>query len=119
VVQLWEDYLVKFPDIKAGYFHNDDMALAAAKVVKNAGREQGILLGGIDAMPEAIKAVKEGTLLTSVRNPSCRIHWGALVIGAMAATGVTNIPAYILMDGPVVTAQNADGLFFMEEQLLL
>jgi len=119
VVQLWEDYLVKFPDIKAGYYHNDDMALAAAKVVKNAGREQEILLGGIDAMPEAIKAVKEGTLLTSVRNPSCRIHWGALVIGAMAATGVTNIPSYILMDGPVVTAQNADGLFFMEEQLLL
>jgi hypothetical protein len=37
----------------------------------------------------------------------------------MAASGVTGIPKYILMDGPVVTAQNADGLFFMEEQLLL
>ncbi len=119
VVQLWEDYLVKFKDIKAGYFHNDDMALAAAKVIKNAGREKEILLGGIDAMPEAIKAVSQGTLLTSVRNPSCRIHWGALVIGAMAASGVKDIPKYILMDGPVVTAQNADGLFFMEQQLLL
>jgi ribose transport system substrate-binding protein len=119
VVQLWEDYLVKFPDIKAGYFHNDDMALAAAKVIKNAGRESGILLGGIDAMPEAIRAVRDGALLTSVRNPSCRIHWGALVVGAMSATGVTNIPKYILMDGPVVTAENADGLLFMEEQLLL
>ena len=119
VAQLWEDYLVKFPDIKAGYFHNDDMALAAAKVIKHAGREKEILLGGIDAMPQAITAVKEGTLLTSVRNPSCRIHWGAVVIGAMAASGVTGIPKYILMDGPVVTAQNADGLFFMEEQLLL
>jgi ribose transport system substrate-binding protein len=119
VAQLWEDYLVKFPDIKAGYFHNDDMALAAAKVIKNAGREKGILLGGIDAMPQAITAVKDGTLLTSVRNPSCRIHWGAVVIGAMAASGVKDIPKYILMDGPVVTAQNADGLFFMESQLLL
>ncbi len=119
VAQLWEDYLVKFPDIKVGYFHNDDMALAAAKVIKNAGREKEILLGGIDAMPEAIKAVKEGTLLTSVRNPSARIHWGAVVIGAMAASGVTGIPKYILMDGPVITAQNADGLLFMEEQLLL
>jgi ribose transport system substrate-binding protein len=119
VVKLWEDYLVKFPDIKAGYFHNDDMALAAAKVVKNAGREKNILLGGIDAMPEAITAVKEGTLLTSVRNPSCRIHWGALVIGGMVASGVTDIPSYILMDGPVVTAQNAEGLYFMEQQLLL
>ncbi|GAB4412071.1 MAG: sugar ABC transporter substrate-binding protein [Anaerolineae bacterium] len=119
VAKLWEDYLVKYPDIKAGYFHNDDMALAAAKVIKNAGREKDIVLGGIDAMPPAITAVKDGTLLTSVRNPSCRIHWGAVVIGAMAATGTTGIPKYILMDGPVVTAQNADGLFFMEEQLLL
>jgi ribose transport system substrate-binding protein len=119
VAQLWEDYLVKFPDIKAGYFHNDDMALAAAKVIKNAGRESGIVLGGIDAMPEAIRAVRDGTLLTSVRNPSSRIHWGALLIGAMAATGTTNIPKYILMDGPVITGQNADGLLFMEEQLLL
>jgi ribose transport system substrate-binding protein len=119
VASLWEDYLVKFSDVQAGYFHNDDMALAAAKVVKNAGRESGIVLGGIDAMPEAIRAVRDGELLTSVRNPSCRIHWGALVIGAMAATGTTGIPGYILMDGPVVTAQNADGLLFMEEQLLL
>ncbi|HXV41694.1 MAG TPA: sugar ABC transporter substrate-binding protein [Anaerolineae bacterium] len=119
VAQLWEDYLVKFPNINAGYFHNDDMALAASKVIKNAGREKDILLGGIDAMPQAITAVKDGTLLTSVRNPSCRIHWGAVVIGGMAASGVTGIPKYILMDGPVVTAQNADGLYFMEEQLLL
>jgi ribose transport system substrate-binding protein len=119
VAQLWEDYMVKFPDVQAGYFHNDDMALAASKVVKNAGREGQVLLGGIDAMPEAIKSVQSGALLTSVRNPSCRIHWGAVVIGAMAATGTTGIPKYILMDGPVVTAQNADGLLFMEEQLLL
>lgn len=119
VAQLWEDYMVKFPDVQAGYFHNDDMALAASKVVKNSGREGQVLLGGIDAMPEAIKSVQSGDLLTSVRNPSCRIHWGAVVIGAMAATGTSGIPSYILMDGPVVTAQNAEGLLFMEEQLLL
>lgn len=119
VAQLWEDYMVKFPDVKAGYFHNDDMALAASKVVKNAGREGQVLLGGIDAMPEAIRSVQSGDLLTSVRNPSCRIHWGAVVLGAMAATGAGGIPKYILMDGPVVTAQNAEGLLFMEEQLLL
>jgi ribose transport system substrate-binding protein len=119
VAALWEDYLVKYPDIKAGYFHNDDMALAAARVIENAGRKGEIVLGGIDAMPEAIRAVSEGTLLTSVRNPSSRIHWGALLIGAMAATGATGIPKYILMDGPVITGQNAAGLLFMEEQLLL
>ncbi len=119
VAKLWEDYLVKYPDIQAGFFHNDDMALAAYNVIKNAGRDKDIILGGVDAMPPALDAVLDGRLLTSVRNPSCRIHWGALVIGAMAATGVTGIPAYILTDGPLVTPKNAAGQKFMQAQFLM
>jgi len=119
VAKLWEDYLVKYPDIQAGFFHNDDMALAAYNVIKNAGRDKDIILGGVDAMPPALDAVLDGRLLTSVRNPSCRIHWGALVIGAMAATGVTDIPAYILTDGPLVTPKNAAGQKFMQAQFLM
>jgi ribose transport system substrate-binding protein len=119
VAQLWEDYLVQFPDIQAGFFHNDDMALAAYNVIRNAGRENEIILGGVDAMPPALDAVLDGRLVTSVRNPSCRIHWGALVIGALAATGVTDIPKYILTDGPLVTPKNAAGQKFMQEQFLM
>jgi len=119
VATLWEDYLVQHQKIDAGYFHNDDMALAAARVIRNAGREKEIKLGGVDAMPEAIKAVRDGVLLTSVRNPACRIHWGALMVGALAATGMMDIPKYILMDGPAVTRENAAGLLFMQEQFLV
>jgi ribose transport system substrate-binding protein len=115
--KLWEDYLVKFPKIDAGFFHSDDMGLAASKIIKNAGRD--IKLGSVDAMPEAIEAVKDGRLLVSVRNSSVRIHWGALVIGAMAATGTKNIPKYIQIDGPVVTKDIADGMAFMEAHFLL
>jgi ribose transport system substrate-binding protein len=97
-------------------FHNDDMALAAAKVIKNAGRDKEIALCGVDAMPPAIQAVIDGSLAATVRNPSCRIHWGAVVIGALAATGVKDIPKYILTDGPVVTPKIAPGLLFMETQ---
>jgi ribose transport system substrate-binding protein len=115
--KLWEDYLVKFPQIDAGFFHSDDMALAAAKVCKNAGRN--VKLGSVDAMPEAIEAVKDGRLLVTVRNSTCRIHWGAVVIGALAATGTKNIPKYIQIDGPVVTKEIADGVAFLESQFLL
>lgn len=115
--KLWEDYLVKFPKIDAGFFHSDDMGLAASKIIKNAGRD--IKLGSVDAMPEAIEAVKDGRLLVSVRNSSVRIHWGAMVIGAMAATGTKNIPKYIQIDGPVVTKEIADGMAFMEAHYLL
>ena len=115
--KLWEDYLVKFPSIDAAFFHSDDMALAASKVIRNANRE--VKLGSVDAMPEAISAIKDGRLLVSVRNSSARIHWGALVIGAMAATGVKDIPKYIQIDGPVVTKEIADGVAFMEAHFLL
>lgn len=115
--KLWEDYLVKFPRIDAAFFHSDDMALAASKVVRNAGRD--IKLGSVDAMPEAISAIKDGRLLVSVRNSSARIHWGALVIGALAASGTKDIPKYIQIDGPVVTKEIADGVAFMETHFLL
>ena len=118
VAKLWEDYLVKYPagQIQAGMFHNDDMALAAAKVIKNAGRDKEIALCGVDAMPPAIQAVIDGSLAATVRNPSCRIHWGAVVLGALAATGVKDLPKYVLTDGPVVTQKIGPGLLFMEEQ---
>jgi len=114
--KLWEDYLVKYPKIDAGFFHSDDMSLAAAKVIKNAGRS--VKLGSIDAMPEAIEAVKDGRLFVTVRSSSARIHWGALICGALAATG-KQVPKYIRIDGPVVTKEIADGVAFMEEHLLV
>lgn len=115
--KLWEDYLVKFPKVDAAFFHSDDMALAASRVIRNAGRD--IKLGSVDAMPEAISAIRDGRLMVSVRNSSARIHWGALVVGALAATGAKDIPKYIQIDGPVVTKEIADGVAFMEANYLL
>lgn len=114
---LWENYLVKYPNLKGGFFHNDDMALAAAKVIQNAGRS--IAISGIDAMPPAINAVLDGSMAATVRNPSCRDHWGAILFGVLASTGVKDIPKYILADGPTVTKDIGPGLLFMEQQLLL
>ena len=116
-MQLWEDYLARYNDIGGGFFHNDDMALAAAKVIRQAGRT--IPISSIDAMPPAIQAVINGTMVTTVRNPSGRIHWGALMVGILAANGIKDIPGYILADGPIATQKNGAGLIFMENQFLL
>src|ERR1700735_4259610 len=75
VARIWETLLTKYPKIDAAYFHNDDMALAAYKVMEAKGRTD-IKIGGCDAMPPAIKAVQAGQMLATVRNPSCRIHGG-------------------------------------------
>ncbi len=61
------------------------MALAAANIMKARNRTN-ILIGGVDAMPPAIQAVSEGRMFATVRNPSCRIHGGAIIAGVAAVT---------------------------------
>jgi ribose transport system substrate-binding protein len=123
VARIWETYLTKYPKISAAYFHNDDMALAAYNVMKTHNRTE-IKIGGCDAMPPALAAVSDGRMLATVRNPSCRIHGGAIVAGVAALvsgekTGEGGIPKNIIVDGPVVTKANAPGMMWMEEHFLI
>jgi ribose transport system substrate-binding protein len=120
--RLWETYLTKYPQIDAAFFHNDDMALAAYNIMK-AHNRTSILIGGVDAMPPAIQAVSEGRMFATVRNPSCRIHGGAIVAGVAAlAKGEKSgkdIPKSVVTDGPVVTKANAAGMQWMEDHFLI
>src|SRR4051812_25782491 len=122
VARIWETLLTKYPEIDAAFFHNDDMALAAANVMKAKGRTN-ILLGGVDAMPPAIAAVQDGRMFATVRNPSCRIHGGAIIAGVAAVTAGekagTGIPKSIVTDGPVVTKENAAGMQWMQDHFLI
>jgi ribose transport system substrate-binding protein len=121
VARIWETLLTKYPQIDAAFFHNDDMALAAYEVMKRQNRTE-IKIGGVDAMPPAIQAVAEGRMLGTVRNPSCRIHGGAIVAGVAAVAGEKSgegIPKSIVTDGPVVTKANAAGMQWMEDHFLI
>jgi ribose transport system substrate-binding protein len=122
VARLWETYLTKYPKIDAAYFHNDDMALAAYNVMK-AHKRTDIKIGGCDAMPPALAAVLDGRMTATVRNPSCRIHGGAIVAGVAAVggekTGDGGIPKNVVTDGPVVTKANAEGMLWMENHFLI
>jgi ribose transport system substrate-binding protein len=122
-VRIWETHLTKYPQIDAAFFHNDDMALAAYNVMKARNRTN-ILIGGVDAMPPAIQAVSEGRMFATVRNPSCRIHGGAIVAGVAAVTGGEKtgdggVPKNVVTDGPVVTKANAAGMRWMQEHYLI
>jgi ribose transport system substrate-binding protein len=122
VARIWETLLTKYPKIDAAYFHNDDMALAAYNVMKSHNRTE-IKIGGCDAMPPALDAVLDGKMTATVRNPSCRIHGGAIVAGVAAVVGGEKtgqgIPKNIVADGPVVTKENAAGLLWMEGHFLI
>jgi ribose transport system substrate-binding protein len=122
VKRLWEAYLTKYPQIDAGFFHSDDMALAAYDVMKAHGRTS-ILVGGIDAMPPALDAVFEGRMFATVRNPSCLIHGGAIFAGIAAVTAGSkpgiNLPRRVITDGPLVTFENAAGVRWLQDQFLM
>lgn len=122
VARIWESLLTKYPDLAGGFFHNDDMALAANNVMKAKGRE-GIIIAGVDAMPPAVAAVLDGTMLATVRNPSCRIHGWSIAAGVAAVMGGekpgSGIPNYILADGPVITKETAPGHLWLQKNFLI
>lgn len=123
VARIWETLLTKYPEIDAAFFHNDDMALAAYNVMK-AHNRTNIKIGGVDAMPPALQAVQDGIMTATVRNPSCRIHGGAIIAGVSAVvggekTGPGGIPKSVVTDGPVVTKANAPGMMWMEGHFLI
>ena len=121
VARIWETLLTKYPKIDAAYFHNDDMALAAYKVMQAKGRTD-IKIGGCDAMPPAIKAVQAGQMLCDRPQSVLPHSWRGDRRGRSGrapgrqgrASRRTSSPTV-----PVVTKKNADGMLWMEEQFLI
>jgi ribose transport system substrate-binding protein len=117
---LWESYLNRFSQIDCGYFHNDDMAFAALEAMNAAGRGGQIGIGGADAMPEAIRAVGDGRFVATVRHSACRMHMYPVVVGVAHALGaIENVPEKVVIDGPLVTGENAATLLFVQEDGIL
>jgi len=63
VMENWLQSNLKIDVVVA---HNDEMAIGAMKAIADAGLTGKILVAGIDATPEALKFVKEGTLAYTV-----------------------------------------------------
>jgi len=120
--KIWEDLLVKYPDIVGGMFHNDDMAMAAYGAIKAAGKEKQIKIVGVDGMQPALRAVIDGTLLATVVNPTGRIHGGAMWIAWQILTGKhkkEDVPKFIRTDGPLVDETIAPGLLYLADNLMI
>ena len=61
---LW---LQVFPKIDAVIAGNDNMAMGAFKALKAAGRNQGVLVSGVDAMDYAVAGVASGEIAQTVK----------------------------------------------------
>jgi ribose transport system substrate-binding protein len=117
VAALWQDLLQRFPNVVGGYFHSDDMALAARSVVESAGMQDQVKIVGVDGLRNACEAIVEGRLTASVINPSGRIHGGAIWAGYLKVSGTDNspdpMPKFIRTDGGPITLDNAPGYIWL------
>ncbi|KIL40357.1 hypothetical protein SD70_14040 [Gordoniibacillus kamchatkensis] len=64
-LRISEDWLQRFPDINAIAAQNDEMAMGALQAVKASGRKD-IIVCGIDGIPDALQAVKDGRLGSTI-----------------------------------------------------
>ena len=66
-MSLMENWIQSFgPKINAVFAHNDEMGLGAVKALTDAGLKDKIIVVSIDAIPDALQAVKKGTLDATV-----------------------------------------------------
>jgi ribose transport system substrate-binding protein len=77
-----EDALVANPDLKAIYTANDDVALGAMQAVLAANRAGQTVVTGMNGVPPALRAVKDGNIAMTVElNP---VEWGRLGVDVLA-----------------------------------
>ena len=77
-----EDALVANPDLAAIYTANDDVALGAMQAVLAANRAGKTLVTGMNGVPPALRAVKEGNVAMTVElNP---VEWGRLGVDVLS-----------------------------------
>jgi ribose transport system substrate-binding protein len=112
--ELWQSYLNRYPDITVAYCQNDDMAFGALTAIEAAGRS-GILIGGADGMPDAVDAVIAGKITSTARHSSAQIHSLPVILGVAWKLGaIPEFPKLVPVVAPVVTADNADAVKFMQ-----
>jgi ABC-type sugar transport system substrate-binding protein len=82
-VKQAEDALVANPELKAIYCANDDVALGASQAVIAAGRADKTIITGMNGVPPALHAIKDGKLAMTVElNP---FLWGRLGVDVLAS----------------------------------
>ncbi|MGI6776993.1 MAG: substrate-binding domain-containing protein [Acetivibrionales bacterium] len=63
---LTENWIQAFPDLDAIFSQNDEMAMGALKALEDNGIKQDVVLIGVDAIPDALQAIKDGRLDATV-----------------------------------------------------
>jgi ribose transport system substrate-binding protein len=103
VLEFMRELLPALPRIDAVLAANDLMALAAIEVLEEAGRSAPV--AGVNAVPEAIAAIKAGTLLATADFDAMKIACVATEAALRHLQG-ERVPREILLPVQIVDASN-------------
>jgi inositol transport system substrate-binding protein len=84
---LMENWLQKYPNLNGVVGQNDEEALGAYKAIEAAGKQKDIKVIGIDAIPDALKAVDEGKFIATVFQDAGGQGAGAVEIAVKVVKG--------------------------------
>lgn len=92
---LAQNYISKYPDLKAIYCANDTMAMGAQEAVANSGKD--IVVVGTDGNSDAIESVEAGGLAATVKQDSAGVGAKAveLLKGLVEAGGAIDPDAEV------------------------
>lgn len=113
-----ETLLQRDSDIQGIIAGNDTMALGAVAAVEAAGLTGKVVIAGFDGSPDAVAAIKAGTLLATGLQPAVLISQLAVQqADSFVRTGETGADEKQSIDCVVITAANADKytLFGLED----
>lgn len=112
-----ETLLQRDPDIQGIIAGNDTMALGAVAAVEAAGLTGQVVIAGFDGSPDAVEAIKAGTLLATGLQPAVLISQLAVQqADALLTDGETGADEKQSIDCIVINAANAENytLFAIE-----
>jgi erythritol transport system substrate-binding protein len=98
------------PEIQGVISGNDEMALGAIAALQEAGRLEGTIVGGFDGSPDAVEAVKAGTMAYTVLQPVAVFSAEAIrQLDSYITTGATGVDTEKqLFDCLLITPENVD-----------
>ncbi len=106
-MKVAEDWIQKYPKFDAIVAANDQMALGAVQALRTANRLEGVLVSGVDGVPEALKNIKDGNMAQTIFQNA--VGQGSETYNAVKEImGGNKSPENIIVPFESITAENVD-----------
>lgn len=106
-MKVTEDWIQSFPKFDAIIAANDQMALGAREALQSADRLKGVMISGVDGVPDALNAIKAGEMSQTIFQNAAGQAEAAFDVVEGIKKGETP-PAEKLVPFESITKENVD-----------